>query len=121
VLQAHPWPSNVRQLRNLIEWLLIMLPVQDGHAAIRAQDLPVEFRNTAPILTHLNRADEMMQLPLREAREIFEREYLLAQIARFGGNISRTAAFVEMERSALHRKLKLLDIASAKVEEEIAA
>ena len=121
VLQAHPWPSNVRQLRNLIEWLLIMLPVSDSHAAIRAAELPIEFRNTAPVLTHLNRADEMMQLPLREAREIFEREYLLAQIARFGGNISRTAAFVEMERSALHRKLKLLDIASNKVEEEIAA
>lgn len=120
-LQAYPWPGNVRQLRNLIEWLLIMLPAQEGIQNIRANDLPVEFRNTAPLVTQLNRADEMMQLPLREAREIFEREYLLAQIARFGGNISRTAAFVEMERSALHRKLKLLDIASNKVEEEIAA
>ena len=120
-LQAYPWPGNVRQLRNLIEWLLIMLPTQDGLQTIRANDLPVEFRNTAPLVTQLNRADEMMQLPLREAREIFEREYLLAQIARFGGNISRTAAFVEMERSALHRKLKLLDIAGNKVEEDIAA
>lgn len=121
VLQAHPWPGNIRQLRNLIEWLLIMLPVQDGHETIHLADLPAEFRNSAPAVTHLNRADEMMQLPLRDAREIFEREYLLAQIARFGGNISRTAAFVEMERSALHRKLKLLDIASHRVEEEIAA
>lgn len=120
-LQAYPWPGNIRQLRNLIEWLLIMLPVQEGVQNIRANDLPVEFRNTAPMVTQLNRADEMMQLPLREAREIFEREYLLAQIARFGGNISRTAAFVEMERSALHRKLKLLDIAGNKVEEDIAA
>jgi two-component system nitrogen regulation response regulator NtrX len=120
VLQAHPWPGNVRQLRNLIEWLLIMLP-NDGTESIRVQNLPTEFRSTAPAVTHLNRADEMMQLPLRDAREIFEREYLLAQIARFGGNISRTASFVEMERSALHRKLKLLDIASNKVEEEIAA
>lgn len=118
VLQAFPWPGNVRQLRNLIEWLLIM---QDGQSVIRAQDLPVEFRHNAPAVTQLNRADEMMQLPLRDAREIFEREYLLAQIARFGGNISRTAAFVEMERSALHRKLKLLDIASNRVDEEIAA
>lgn len=121
VLQAYPWPGNVRQLRNLIEWLLIMLPAQDGNDIIHVSDLPTEFRNSAPAVTHLNRADEMMQLPLREAREIFEREYLLAQIARFGGNISRTASFVEMERSALHRKLKLLDIASNKVEEEIAA
>ena len=121
VLQAHPWPGNVRQLRNLIEWLLIMLPTEESHDIIHVSDLPTEFRNSAPAVTHLNRADEMMQLPLREAREIFEREYLLAQIARFGGNISRTASFVEMERSALHRKLKLLDIAGHKVEEEIAA
>lgn len=121
VLQAYSWPGNIRQLRNLIEWLLIMLPAQDGFDTIRAQDLPVEFRNAGPAVTHLNRADEMMQLPLREAREIFEREYLLAQIARFGGNISRTAAFVEMERSALHRKLKLLDITGGKGEEDIAA
>jgi two-component system, NtrC family, nitrogen regulation response regulator NtrX len=121
VLQAYPWQGNIRQLRNLIEWLLIMLPATEGHTTIRANDLPVEFRNSAPAVTHLNRADEMMQLPLREAREIFEREYLLAQIARFGGNISRTASFVEMERSALHRKLKLLDIASNKPDEEIAA
>ncbi len=121
VLQAYPWPGNIRQLRNLIEWLLIMLPAQDGYDTIKAADLPIEFRNAGPSVTHLNRADEMMQLPLREAREIFEREYLLAQIARFGGNISRTAAFVEMERSALHRKLKLLDIAGGKGEEDIAA
>lgn len=121
VLQAYSWPGNIRQLRNLVEWLLIMLPAQDGYDVIRAHDLPIEFRNEAPAVTHLNRADEMMQLPLREAREIFEREYLLAQIARFGGNISRTAAFVEMERSALHRKLKLLDISGQKTEEEIAA
>jgi two-component system nitrogen regulation response regulator NtrX len=121
VLQAHPWPGNVRQLRNLIEWLLIMLPNSEASETIRVSNLPIEFRSSAPAVTHLNRADEMMQLPLRDAREIFEREYLLAQIARFGGNISRTAAFVEMERSALHRKLKLLDIASNKVEEEIAA
>lgn len=121
VLQAYAWPGNIRQLRNLIEWLLIMLPAQDGFDMIRAQDLPIEFRNSGPAVTHLNRADEMMQLPLREAREIFEREYLLAQIARFGGNISRTAAFVEMERSALHRKLKLLDITGGKNEEDIAA
>lgn len=121
ILQAHSWPGNVRQLRNLIEWLLIMLPAEAGMESIRAADLPIEFRNTAPLVTQLNRADEMMQLPLRDAREIFEREYLLAQIARFGGNISRTATFVGMERSALHRKLKLLDITGNKHDEEMAA
>lgn len=121
VLQAHPWPGNIRQLRNLIEWLLIMLPEKEGADVIRVQDLPAEFRSNAPLVTHLNRADEMMQLPLREAREIFEREYLLAQIARFGGNISRTAAFVGMERSALHRKLKLLDIANIRSDDDVAA
>jgi two-component system nitrogen regulation response regulator NtrX len=121
-LQAYHWPGNIRQLRNLAEWLMIMLPASEGsNGQIRAQDLPVEFRNVAPAITHLNRADEIMQLPLREAREVFEREYLLAQIARYGGNISRTAAFVEMERSALHRKLKLLDITNHKVDEDIAA
>lgn len=121
VLQAYGWPGNVRQLRNLIEWLLIMLPNDDNFTRIRTQDLPPEFRHQAPVVAHLNRADEMMQLPLREAREIFEREYLLSQIARFGGNISRTANFVGMERSALHRKLKLLDIANARMEEELVA
>lgn len=121
VLQAHPWPGNIRQLRNLIEWLLIMLPEKEDGDVIRVHDLPAEFRSNAPIVTHLNRADEMMQLPLRDAREIFEREYLLAQIARFGGNISRTAAFVGMERSALHRKLKLLDIANIRSEDDVAA
>lgn len=120
-LQAYPWPGNVRQLRNLVEWLMIMLPQNDNSHMIRAQDLPVEFRNVAPAITHLNRADEIMQLPLREAREVFEREYLLAQIARYGGNISKTATFVEMERSALHRKLKLLDITNHKNDEDIAA
>lgn len=121
VLQAHAWPGNIRQLRNLIEWLLIMLPEKEGGDTIRVQDLPAEFRSNAPLVTHLNRADEMMQLPLREAREIFEREYLLAQIARFGGNISRTANFVGMERSALHRKLKLLDITNIRSDEDVAA
>jgi two-component system, NtrC family, nitrogen regulation response regulator NtrX len=95
-----------------------MLPNDEAHSKVRTAHLPVEFRNNAPVVAQLNRAEEMMQLPLREAREIFEREYLLAQIARFGGNISRTANFVGMERSALHRKLKLLDIASNKAEEE---
>lgn len=108
VLQNYAWPGNVRQLRNLVEWLLIMRT--DSGDMIRADMLPPEFRGATLATTHLSKADEIMRLPLREAREIFEREYLLSQINRFGGNISRTASFVGMERSALHRKLKLLDV-----------
>jgi two-component system nitrogen regulation response regulator NtrX len=108
VLQNYIWPGNIRQLRNLIEWLLIMRA--DNGDVIRADMLPPEFRNATLATTHLSKADEIMRLPLREAREIFEREYLLSQINRFGGNISRTASFVGMERSALHRKLKSLEV-----------
>lgn len=108
VLQNYAWPGNIRQLRNLIEWLLIMRAEQGD--VIRADMLPPEFRNATLATAHLSKADEIMRLPLREAREIFEREYLLSQINRFGGNISRTANFVGMERSALHRKLKSLDV-----------
>ncbi len=107
VLQNYAWPGNIRQLRNLVEWLLIMR--SDGDL-VRADMLPPDFRGATLATTHLSKADEIMRLPLREAREIFEREYLLSQINRFGGNISRTAHFVGMERSALHRKLKLLDV-----------
>jgi two-component system nitrogen regulation response regulator NtrX len=108
VLQNYAWPGNIRQLRNLMEWLLIMR--SETGDVIRAEMLPPEFRNATLATTHLSKADEIMRLPLREAREIFEREYLLSQINRFGGNISRTAHFVGMERSALHRKLKLLEV-----------
>ncbi|HEY1096548.1 MAG TPA: sigma-54 dependent transcriptional regulator [Alphaproteobacteria bacterium] len=108
VLQNYAWPGNIRQLRNLMEWLLIMR--SESGETIRAEMLPPEFRNATLATTHLSKADEIMRLPLREAREIFEREYLLSQINRFGGNISRTAHFVGMERSALHRKLKLLEV-----------
>lgn len=108
VLQNYAWPGNIRQLRNLVEWLLIMRTASGD--TIRAEMLPPEFRNATLATTHLSKADEIMRLPLREAREIFEREYLLSQINRFGGNISRTASFVGMERSALHRKLKLLEV-----------
>jgi len=108
-LQAHSWPGNVRQLRNVIDWLLIMAPggVSDS---IRADMLPSDLAGETPQLLRLERSDEIMMLPLRGAREMFEREYLMAQVTRCGGNISRTAEFVGMERSALHRKLKALGI-----------
>lgn len=108
-LQAYAWPGNVRQLRNVVDWLLIMAP-GDVTSPIRADMLPVELAPSGPDTLRLDDAAEMMTLPLREARELFEREYLKAQIERFGGNISRTAEFVGMERSALHRKIKGLGI-----------
>lgn len=111
-LQAHDWAGNVRQLRNVVEWLLIMAP-GEGKGRITAEMLPPEILNITPAVLRWEKGDEMMGLPLREAREVFEREYLAAQIVRFGGNVSRTAAFVGMERSALHRKLKSLGLGGA--------
>ncbi len=108
-LQAYDWPGNVRQLRNLVDWLLIMAP-GDAREPIRAEMLPPEVGSAAPAMLKLDRSSEIMTLPLRDARELFERQYLEAQLLRFGGNISRTANFVGMERSALHRKLKFLGV-----------
>ena len=108
-LQAYDWPGNVRQLRNLVDWLLIMAP--GGPAdAIRAEMLPPEIGSVAPVLFNADPTADVMALPLREARDLFETQYLQAQLLRFGGNISRTAQFVGMERSALHRKLKQLGV-----------
>ncbi len=107
-LRGHDWPGNVRQLRNVIERLLILAPADGG--PIRADVLPSDVSEDAPSVLRWEKGGEIMQLPLRDAREVFEREYLLAQVTRFGGNISRTATFVGMERSALHRKLKSLGL-----------
>jgi two-component system nitrogen regulation response regulator NtrX len=108
-MQAYDWPGNVRELRNLIDWLLIMAP-GEAREAIRADMLPPQVGAAAPAMLKLDRSSEIMTLPLREARELFEKQYLEAQLLRFGGNISRTANFVGMERSALHRKLKFLGV-----------
>jgi two-component system nitrogen regulation response regulator NtrX len=110
-LQAYDWPGNVRQLRNLMDWLLIMAPGGVGEA-IRADMLPPEIGANAPALLNIDPTADIMALPLREARDLFETQYLQAQLLRFGGNISRTANFVGMERSALHRKLKQLGVNS---------
>jgi len=110
-LQSYDWPGNVRQLKNVIDWLLIMAPGGNG-GAIRADMLPNELIHEAPETLKLENSSEIMSLPLRNARAMFEREYLMAQVIRFGGNISRTAEFVGMERSALHRKLKTLGVSS---------
>lgn len=111
VLQVHPWPGNVRQLRNNVERLLI-LATGDVSEPITADMLPPEESNNASGATM--GAERIIALPLREAREVFEREYLAAQIMRFGGNISRTAGFIGMERSALHRKLKSLGVSPSR-------
>ena len=109
VLQSHDWPGNIRQLRNNVERLMI-LATGDADTEVTAEMLPTEIGPLVPATPNGAGGEKLMSLPLREAREVFEREYLIAQISRFGGNISRTAEFIGMERSALHRKLKSLGI-----------
>ncbi|MXV43760.1 response regulator [Saccharibacter sp. 17.LH.SD] len=112
-LQTYEWPGNIRELRNLMERMLIMAPTNGnggGQDPIRADALPEMVRKGAPSMTRLNADADVMSLPLREARDKFETQYLQVQLMRFGGNISRTANFVCMERSALHRKLKQLGV-----------
>lgn len=108
-LQSYDWPGNVRELRNFVERLLIMAP-GDSDVPITASTLPAEIGVQTLTALRRNGNEVLMSMSLREARETFEREYLVAQINRFGGNISRTAGFVGMERSALHRKLKVLGV-----------
>lgn len=110
-LQACEWPGNVRQLRNIVERTIILAP-SDKAQIIEADMLPAEVSNNYASTS--GNVSALMGAPLREAREAFEREYLQVQIRRFSGNISKTATFVGMERSALHRKLKLLGIAVRK-------
>ena len=107
MLQTMDWPGNIRQLRNVIERVLIL---GEGSGPIEARELPGTAEAAPETEGRLVLAGQIATLPLRDARELFEREYLLTQINRFGGNISRTAAFVGMERSALHRKLKSLGV-----------
>ena len=109
-LQAHNWPGNVRQLRNNVERLLI-LATGDPSQAITLETLPPEV-SVVRATQGKNENEKLISLSLRDAREHFERDYLKSQIQRFGGNISRTANFVGMERSALHRKLKSLGLKS---------
>lgn len=114
-LQAHEWPGNVRQLRNVIERTII-LASGDRISRIDVDMLPSEVTGDQPQVSGAGKS--MMATPLREARESFEREYLRVQIRRFSGNISRTASFIGMERSALHRKLKMLGLTDARGEED---
>jgi len=109
VLQSHDWPGNIRQLRNNVERLMI-LTAGEAATEITAEMLPADVGELVPATPASVRGEKLMSLPLREAREVFEREYLVAQLNRFSSNISRTAEFIGMERSALHRKLKSLEI-----------
>lgn len=114
-LQSYEWPGNVRQLRNVIERTVILTP-RDKFPRIEADMLPAEVVNSR--LGGDTGLSSLMGVPLREARENFEREYLKVQIRRFSGNISRTAGFIGMERSALHRKLKLLGMVDRREDED---
>jgi two-component system nitrogen regulation response regulator NtrX len=115
-LQAYDWPGNVRQLRNVIERTIILAPAARV-GSVEIDMLPPEILSDQAQLTPGEAVKAIMGTPLREARETFEREYLRVQIRRFSGNISRTANFIGMERSALHRKLKALGIGDAKNED----
>ena len=108
-MQTMPWPGNIRQLRNAVEQVLILGPEK---LFIEASELP-DYRQIDRVKNGDSAFKEnLINLSLRDAREVFEREYLVSQINRFGGNISKTAIFVGMERSALHRKMKTLSIVS---------
>lgn len=110
-LQAYDWPGNVRQLRNIVERMMI-LATHTGNE-IEADDLPSEVAQGGATIPATGGGETFVSMSLREAREAFERDYLIAQINRFGGNVSRTAAFIGMERSALHRKLKALGVSTS--------
>ena len=115
VLQSYDWPGNVRQLRNVIERTVILSP-KESFSCVQASMLPTEVLGEPS--GERESFSTLMGAPLREARESFEREYLSVQIRRFSGNISRTATFIGMERSALHRKLKLLGIGDRRTAED---
>ncbi len=119
IMQAYNWPGNVRQLKNVIEWFLIMSDFNSDQVSkdLIPPDLMPNFHKKAADQDSIIQTGELIALPLRQARELFEREYLSAQVKRFGGNISRTASFVGMERSALHRKLKNLGLHGTDAEE----
>lgn len=108
-LQTYDWPGNVRQLRNAVDWILIMAP-GGADDMVKVENLPPDVLENLPVADDAEEETRMFSLPLRAARAAFERRYLQTQVSRFGGNVSETARFVGMERTALYRKLKLLGI-----------
>ena len=111
VLQSLEWPGNIRQLRNFVERIMILSP-SDSARPVSVDELPIE-EDAESSEAGLSASAELVAMSLRDARERFERHYLSIQIKRFNGNISRTAQFIGMERSALHRKLKALGLQSS--------
>ncbi|MBP6986140.1 MAG: sigma-54-dependent Fis family transcriptional regulator [Alphaproteobacteria bacterium] len=109
ILKSYDWPGNIRQLRNMIEWVMIMSG-DSQQEQISVDSLPPEILTHLPSGPDMDTPAELMELPLREARDYFERKYLLSQVSRFSGNVSQTASFIGMERSALHRKLRSLGL-----------
>ena len=108
LFESYDWPGNVRQLKNILEWLMIINA--EDCKEITADMLPAEINSSAPDSLRWERSESIMSLPLKDARDVFEKEYLEAQLKRFGDNVSKTASFVGMERSALYRKFKTLGI-----------
>jgi two-component system nitrogen regulation response regulator NtrX len=109
IMKTYDWPGNVNELRNIVEKTLIMSPAANDEL-ISPDELPMEVRGEELTSLTAQNAPDFLSMRLREAREYFEREYLLAQVQKFAGNISKTASFVGMERSALHRKLRQLQV-----------
>jgi len=119
IMQSYEWPGNVKQLKNTIDWVLIHSDSRNREA-ISMDELPQDILGNNSLTAVWNRSADVVILPLREAREAFERDYLIAQVNRFGGNISQTARFIGMERSALHRKLRALGVYDDKEDTKIA-
>ncbi|MBY0500485.1 MAG: sigma-54 dependent transcriptional regulator [Alphaproteobacteria bacterium] len=109
LMKTYDWPGNVHELRNVVERALIMAPAAND-AMVSPEELSPEVRGEELSTVTSQNTPDFLSMPLREAREYFEREYLLAQVQKFAGNISRTASFIGMERSALHRKLRQLQV-----------
>jgi len=120
IMREYSWPGNIKQLKNVLEWLLLEAAVK-GTDEIAANMLPSNILSNGSNVGVFDLDVDSMSMPLRQARELFEKKYLLAQMIRFNNNISKTSAFVEMERSALHRKLKLLNIHHNKSPDEVDA
>ncbi len=119
LMQNYDWPGNLRQLRNLMEWMLIIKNHAPMGEMILGEDLPKALSNALPESLQSQENSQILTLPLKQAREIFERDYLMSQVNRFGGNISKTANFVGMDRTALHRKLKTLGLHTSKKKEAV--
>ena len=106
-MQSYSWPGNIKELRNCIERVILQLNSENDYS-IKASHIPIEIRDNNPNISNNN--EVLISYNMKDARDLFERNYIVTQLARFNGNISKTAEFIGMERTALHRKLKYLGI-----------